>query len=93
MFKKTDFKTDSFSKLFTDVLSGVFGRLPDFYKNRSFNNTGRHMEGGMLKIETRNIMHNLCKNSYDNVFVILKKKVNFMSQNKKCEDVKRVGSI
>ncbi len=34
--KKTDFKTDSFSRLFTDVLFGVFSRLPDFYRNRSF---------------------------------------------------------
>ncbi len=45
--KKTDFKTDSFSRLFTDVLFGVFSRLPDFYENRSFyNNTERHWGGG-----------------------------------------------
>jgi hypothetical protein len=32
LFKKTDFKTDSFSRLLTDVLFGVFGRLPDFLR-------------------------------------------------------------
>jgi hypothetical protein len=49
-----------------------------------------------LKTETRNIIQNLCTNRYDNVLVILKKKVNFMSKktlNTQCEDVKRVGSI
>jgi hypothetical protein len=33
LFKKTDFKNDSFSRQFIDVLFGVFGRLLDFYKN------------------------------------------------------------
>ena len=41
LIKKTDFKTDSVSRLFTDVLFGVFGRLPDFYKNQSFYNKTR----------------------------------------------------
>ncbi len=36
-----------------------------------------------LKIETRNIIQNLCKIRYNNVLVILKKKVNFMSKNTK----------
>jgi hypothetical protein len=31
-----------------------------------------------LNIETRNIIQNLYKNIYDNVLVMLKKKVNFM---------------
>ena len=40
LLQKTDFKTDSFSRLFTDVLFSVFCHLPDIYVNRSFyNNT------------------------------------------------------
>jgi hypothetical protein len=31
--KKTDLKTDSFLLLFTDVLFGAFGRLPNFFTN------------------------------------------------------------
>jgi hypothetical protein len=47
--KKTDLKTDSFLLLFTDVLFGAFGRLPNFFTNRSFyNNTATHVGGGML---------------------------------------------
>jgi hypothetical protein len=45
--KKTDLKTDSFLLLFTDVLFGAFGRLPNFFTNRSFyNNTATHVGGG-----------------------------------------------
>jgi hypothetical protein len=33
LFKETDFKTDTFSSLFTDVLFSVFCHLPDIYKN------------------------------------------------------------
>ncbi len=33
--------------LFTDVLFGAFGRLPNFFPNRSFyNNTATHVGGG-----------------------------------------------
>jgi hypothetical protein len=47
LYKKLIFKTDSFSMLFPDVLFAVFGRLTDFYKDRSFyNNKGRHSGGG-----------------------------------------------
>ena len=41
-----------------------------------------------LKIETRNIIQNLGKNRYDNVLVILKKKVNFMYKKLKTNSVK-----
>ena len=45
--KKTDLKTDSFLLLFTDVLFGAFGRLPNFFTNRSFyNNTATHVGVG-----------------------------------------------
>jgi hypothetical protein len=45
--KKTDLKTDSFLLLFTDVLFGAFGRLPNFFTNRSFyNTTAPHVGGG-----------------------------------------------
>jgi hypothetical protein len=41
-----------------------------------------------LKIETRNIIQNLGKNRYDNVLVILKKKVNFYAKKHKTNSVK-----
>jgi hypothetical protein len=41
-----------------------------------------------LKNETRNIIQYLCKNRYDNVLVILKKKVNSMSKKHKTNIVK-----
>jgi hypothetical protein len=41
--------------LFIDVIFGVFGRLPDFYKNRSFYNNTINYE---TRIENLNMKHN-----------------------------------
>jgi hypothetical protein len=41
--------------LFTDVLFGIFGRLPDFYKNRSFYNNTVNNE---TRIENLSMKHN-----------------------------------
>ncbi len=55
--------------LFTDVLFGVFGRLPDFYKNRSFYNNTVNYETRIENLNMKYIIQNLSKNKYDNDLV------------------------
>jgi hypothetical protein len=61
--KKTDLKTDSFLLLFTDVLFGAFGRLPNFFTNRSFyNNTATHVGGGIVDNVNNEFIIKNCSN-------------------------------
>jgi hypothetical protein len=39
LHKKIDFEADSFLRLFTDIYSGTFWRLPDSFTSRFFYNT------------------------------------------------------